>query len=253
MTVSPTNDQIATAMRSFLLAVLPSTGSGGNPVQVILAQPNRVPEPSSADFVVMTPLRMERLETNFDSFFDAVFTGYISGTTMHITAVDPRFNVPIVVGSVVSGVNITSGTTVTAVLSGAGGIGTYTVTPSQTVGSETISTGAKTLQIALKCTMQLDFHSANDTDAGDMANTVSTLFRDEYGTNLFANQSPNYGVVPLYADDPAQRPFYNGEQQIEWRWVIDALLQCNVVVSVPQQYTDSVTVTPINVLAQYGP
>jgi len=35
---------------------------------IIRAQDNRVPEPTAADFVVMTPIRRERLSTNIDTF-----------------------------------------------------------------------------------------------------------------------------------------------------------------------------------------
>ena len=71
------------------------------------------------------------------------FTGYISGTTLTISAIGSG---TLQVGQVISGTGIASGTTVTALGSGSGGIGTYTVSISQTVASSgsqiTISTGA---------------------------------------------------------------------------------------------------------------
>jgi hypothetical protein len=91
------------------------------------------------------------------------------------------------------------------------------------------------------------------SDAGDMAVTVSTLLRDEYGANQFANQSPHYDVTPLYADDARQLPFINDQQQYEWRWVVEALLQANVVVSVPMQFADVVGIEVISVEAEYAP
>jgi hypothetical protein len=48
-------------------------------------------------------------------------------------------------------------------------------------------------------------------------------------------------------------PFTNAENQSEWRWVLDAELQVNQVISVPQQYADAVTPTLISVDAVYPP
>lgn len=246
MIPSPTQSNVYQQLRSFLLSVLPAG------VVVVPAQQNRVPEPAGVAFVVMSSIRQERLETNVDSYSDGKFTGSISGTVMTITAVDPKFpNALIGVGSVVSAVGAAVGTTVIAILTGAGQIGTYTVSPSQAVGSGTISTGTKQIMMPTKHTIQLDFHSADLSSAGDMAATVSALFRDEFAVQQFANQSPGYGVAPLYADDPRQMPWINDQQQVEWRWIVEALLQSNIVVQVPQQFADSVVLTPVSVDAKY--
>ena len=61
-----------------------------------------------------------------------VYTGYISGTTLTVTAISSGF---VGVGSVITGSGITTGTTISAYLSGTGGVGTYTVSISQTAGS----------------------------------------------------------------------------------------------------------------------
>ena len=76
-----TQSQIMTALRSVLLAILPSG------VAVIQAQDNLVPEPAGSDFVVMTPLMRTRLETNVDAYADAAFTGSVAGTTLTVSAV----------------------------------------------------------------------------------------------------------------------------------------------------------------------
>lgn len=60
------------------------------------------------------------------------FTGYISGTTMTISAVGSG---ALAVGQVIAGSGVASGTTITAFGSGTGGTGTYIVSISQTVGS----------------------------------------------------------------------------------------------------------------------
>jgi len=60
------------------------------------------------------------------------FTGYISGTTLTISAVTSG---TLSVGQVISGTGVASGTTITALGTGTGGVGNYTVSISQTVGS----------------------------------------------------------------------------------------------------------------------
>lgn len=247
LTPAPTQSNLLAALRSFLTAVLPSG------VEVVVGQINRVPEVIGDNFVIMTPIRQRRIETNVDTYQDAVFTGSIAGTTLTVTAVNPNFSGRLAVGSILFGAGLAANTTITALGTGTGGAGTYTVTPSQTIGSETVAAGMQAIMQPTEVTVQLDFHSIDDSAAGDMAQTVSTLFRDAFAVDQFANQSPNYGVVPLLADDARQMPFFNDQQQVEWRWVVEALLQSNVVVSVPQQFADSVDLTVIDVDAAYAP
>lgn len=66
----------------------------------------------------------------------ATFTGSISGTTLTVTALTGG---TIAVGQVISGTGITAGTSITALGTGAGNVGTYTVSVSQTVASTTIT------------------------------------------------------------------------------------------------------------------
>lgn len=70
------------------------------------------------------------------------FTGSISGTTLTVSAVT---NGLLQVGQVISGTGVTSGTTITAALTGTGGTGTYTVSVSQTVSSTGISGTIRTI------------------------------------------------------------------------------------------------------------
>ena len=68
----------------------------------------------------------------------AVLTGSISTTTLTVTVASG----PIRRGAVLSGAGVTAGTTIVAQLTGdPNGIGTYTVSASQTVGSEAMTTG----------------------------------------------------------------------------------------------------------------
>jgi hypothetical protein len=241
ISLSLTQSQIQTALGLFLLSVLPAG------VGVFEAQDNRVPEPEGTDFVIMTTIRRERLETNIDEYADVLFTGSISGTTMDVSAVSYG---EIAVGNSVFGVGVTAGTTVTELGTGTGGEGTYTISPSQTVASEQLAAGVVNVLQPTMITVQLDFHSANVGDSANMAQTVSTMFRDIYATEFFA--ATGYDVAPLYADDPRQMPFQNAEQQFETRWIVEAHLQANQIVEgIPQQFADEVSIGFVEVETSY--
>lgn len=70
-------------------------------------------------------------------------TGSISGTTLTVTAVSTPVitggSTYIYIGAILSGGSIISGTKVTGYISGSGGVGTYSIDKSQTVGSQTIN------------------------------------------------------------------------------------------------------------------
>jgi len=69
----------------------------------------------------------------------AVFRGSISGTTLTVTSVSSG---TIGVGQQVFGIGVSNETVITALGSGSGGVGTYTVNISQTVGAEALSSSA---------------------------------------------------------------------------------------------------------------
>jgi hypothetical protein len=62
----------------------------------------------------------------------AVFTGSISGTTLTVTAIT---NGTIAINQALFGINVTQATVITALGTGTGGIGTYTINQSQSVAS----------------------------------------------------------------------------------------------------------------------
>ena len=77
----------------------------------------------------------------------ANFYGYISGSTLTVTAVTTG---TIAVGQTIAGTGISSGTTITALGSGAGGVGTYTISVSQSVGATmTASLSGTTLTVTV--------------------------------------------------------------------------------------------------------
>lgn len=69
----------------------------------------------------------------------AIFTGSISGTTLTVTSV---LSGTIAVGQAIFGNGIAQNTVITALGTGSGGVGTYTVSDSQTVASTTINSTA---------------------------------------------------------------------------------------------------------------
>jgi hypothetical protein len=67
----------------------------------------------------------------------ATFTGAIAGTTLTVSAV---VSGTIAIGATLVGAGVTAGTTITGILTGTGGTGTYTVSTTQTVASEAMTT-----------------------------------------------------------------------------------------------------------------
>lgn len=229
--MTPTQSDVLTVLRAFLLAVLPG-------LEVVLAQVNRVPEPKGSDFVTMTPLFQNRLSTNVDTYQDCAFTGSIADATLTVSAVALG---TIEVGATLFGAGIALGTTIAALGSGTGGVGTYTVSQAQSVGAEPMASGTEAILQPTRMTVQLDVHGPN---SADNAQTVSTLFRDAYATTFFDGS----GVSPFYADDPKQMPFENDQSQVEERWTLDAVMQSNsTITNLPQQFADQLQASVVDV------
>lgn len=157
-------DDIFTALRGFLLAVLPAG------TEVLQTQQNRVPQPRGPNYVMMT--------ASGRSFQSSSYRLYRSA--------DDQVDIA-------------------------------------------RSTAAG---------FQLDFYGPLSSD---YAQRFATLFRDDYGFVWFAANAPAVG--PLYCDDGSQMPLTNGEKQYEARWMIQAMLQVNPIVSTPMQFADRVDVT----------
>jgi len=227
--IAPSERATLIALRNFLLAILPSG------VPVIRAQVNRVPEPLSPDFVLMTPLRRERLATNTDAWTDIKLFAAIAGSQLTVATIEGG---DLLVGSPLFGVSVATGSTITAFGTGAGGVGTYSVSPSQTVSQDWLAAGLKSVLTPTEYTVQLDVHGPGSADA---AQQIASLLRDEFATQFFTAANP--AIAPLYATDPRQMPFVNAEEQIELRWIVEAHLQAQFTATVPLQFADVVTVT----------
>jgi hypothetical protein len=158
----------------------------------------------------------------------------------------------VLVGATVFGAGVSANTQITAQGTGTGGVGTYVVSPSQTVGSGVLSSGATVLQQNSISVVQIDCHSGDET-AGDLAQIISTSFRDPTAVDFFAGlAAPLNQVAPLYADDPRFVPFRNEADKIEWRYVLEARMQVNQSVLLPQQFMDAAVVVVESVEATFG-
>lgn len=239
VSIDLTGNQILSALRNFMLAQLD--------VGFILyrTQANRVPPPKGSDYGLLTPLRLPRLGTNVEGYKDNAFTGSITGAIMTITAVIAG---AIAVGSQIMGNSVTS-TSVLSFGSGTGGEGTYNMDVSQTVADgTTLSCGQKTEQEPQQCEIQIDFYGPN---AQDNATKIATLFRSTVATEYFVGLG--LALSPLYAGDPAQGPFIDGEMEFEDRWRFDCVLQSGPIISVPQQFFDQIQVGLKEIDAEYPP
>lgn len=235
--LSLTESVILKTLRVFLEGILPAG------VVVQKAQVNRVAEPASPDFVLMTPTLRIPLSTSVGQDSDVKFTGSITAGLLTVTHVDCG---ALIVGSTIFGTNVADGTVVASFGTGTGGVGTYHVTPSQTVGSETMSAGTLDLSQSVQVKVQLDVHGPN---SADNAQRISTVLRSAYAARQF--KATGNAVAPLYASEPRQTPFANDQQQTEFRWIVDADLVAKPVVSVPQEFFDSANIGASDVDADF--
>lgn len=232
ITVAPTQRDANTALRAFVLSLLPG-------IECIRGQVNRVPEPRVPDFVVTWPIIRGRVATNVDSYDDCRFTASIAGTVMSVSNVS--FGI-IEVGARVFGSGLSGTVLVTGTLSGTGGTGTYSVSPAQALSSRVLATGVMNSAQSTELTIQMDVHGPA---SADNAQILSTMLRDDYANLAFQRAGfPN--VTTLYASDPRQVPFINAESQYEDRWIVEAHLHVYAIVSdIPQEFMDQAVIDPI--------
>jgi hypothetical protein len=181
VSIDITETYILSALRSYLISVLPSG------TEVVKGQINRVPAPTSPSYVVMTMMMRERLDTTTDTYQDNVTTGF------------------------------------------------------------------QYSQVSTEFTIQCDFHGLT---SGDMAQIVSTLFRDHSANDFFSTVTVggvNMTCQPLYTSDPRQMPFYDDQGQVEYRQSVDICLQANPTVTQVQQFAASLQVGVFQVDATYPP
>lgn len=274
VSVSPNQTSLFTVLGTFLTSILP------NGVEVFQSQVNRVPQPKGNDFVLMTPMSRKRFETNTDFLNDCLFNASISGGILEVDS--------IVFGSIILpvtlfGPTVVPGTIIIQQLGGGDPIGQFAIgesaigggIPAAPIGQFAIgqspigqsgalasyqlsivqdgpqgkySCGTKLAYMPTEIGVQLDVFGPS---SAENAQIISTLFRDEFAYDFI--QGLNTDISPLHADDPRQMPFINDQAQYENRWMVEALLQVNETVTVPQQFADSVVIGLINVDERYPP
>lgn len=225
-----TEYDIFVSLRSFIMGVIPG-------VECVRGLVNRVDEPQADNFIVITPIMRERLEWNTETYADVETLAFTTLTVPSIGAVltDSTLAASGKVLSV-SGLNVTLGSiggryfTAGDVIAGVGTV-------------INVAFGGRSLTQPTKITMQMDVHGPL---SADNAQILTTLLRDQYAVDALAPT-----CAPLYASDPDQLPFINGEDQVEERWSIDAVLQANIVVVIPVQFAGALTIGLIDVDAVY--
>lgn len=122
----------------------------------------------------------------------ASVTGSISGTTLTVTAVGSG---ALTVGQTLSGSGVTAGTKITALGTGTGGTGTYTVSASQTVASTTV-TAAGAVSTAFASSTGNGTMGAVTLSAGAKAGAYKLVIV-EPGTDVgtFVVEDPDGGFV----------------------------------------------------------
>jgi hypothetical protein len=235
MAISITQGQINSALGDFITLI---TG-----IPAVVGQVNRVPS-LLGDYAEFWPLSRPRLSTNLESPADSKFTATIAGTLMTVSAMDPNpnLNAPIGLNSVIFGVGLAANTVVVAPPgTGTGGVGTYTVSPSQTISTpQVMAAGSIVIEEDVEVVVQVDVHGPASAENASMLNAI---FRSSYA----ADQLEPLGISPFYADDPRQVPFITAAAEYEYRWTVDLHMQVNLLVSIPMQFADAVVLTVANI------
>lgn len=116
----------------------------------------------------------------------------------------------------------------------------------RTTYADVPSGGTMTLTRPTQWTAQIDCYGDG---AQDMALAICIALRSSYGCNALKAS----GAQPLYTGEPRQLPFITGEDQYLERWSVDAVLQFNPSITVPQQFADQLRVDFVEVDTKYPP
>ena len=231
---SPSRDDYYTALRAFLLTILPDG------IEVVQKQDNRVPQPTGFDFVTLNEVGRRRLSTNVTTYADCTFSGLVQGSTL--TVMQIRLG-RVEIGARLLGGGVQDGTAVQAQLSGrpgANGVYALSAVQQSPISGASLSTGAALIAQPTEITIQVDVYGPGSSDN---TTTITTLLRPEYASLWFARQGwTARGIDVLDIGEPRQMPFIDGEAQYEDRWSFDVKLQANQVTSPSQDFADAVSV-----------
>jgi hypothetical protein len=152
---------------------------------------------TGAEFYDITPIRTTLTTPATDNCVQTGFsgTGSISGTTLTITAVTSG---ALIVGSTIS-TGAAAGTYIVSFISGAGGVGTYEVSISQTVASTTIATAvsrALTFKVTSNGCVVGDYITVSGaTTVGGLATDV--INQEHVVTAVLTITNPNDTIVTI--------------------------------------------------------
>ena len=230
MIVTPSQEDIFTALRVVLLRLTPDGA------EVVQGNDNEVTVPQAPDYVVMTILRRERLATNVVTWRDCTLVGSAEGGLLTVQQVTLG---ALAADRTLYGTGFDPDPTVVAIH----GDGTATLSRPLTFTARPLAAGALALQQRTRLVMQLDIHSDDLSRASDTAQVIATVLRDDAGVQML--RVSGHPITPLHADDPKQIPFVNAEGQYESRYVVEAHLQADQTLLLPQQFMDRVDVDRI--------
>lgn len=225
--VALTETKVFEAIRGYLLTRLP-------PLEIVRGRDNRVPQPRGPEYVVVTPIMRNRLATTIEITSDIIITASIAGTQMTVTDIDGGALVP---GNAIWGG--LPGTRITSFGTGIGGVGSYTIAPSQTVPPDTLLyAGQMAAQMDTDLGVQIDTYGRQSADNSQI---INTLLRSTDACDYF--DRTGLPLAPLYCDDaiPAN-PFVPAESQYENRWITTAHFHLVGLVTIEQQFADTVAV-----------
>lgn len=128
----------------------------------------------------------------FGSGYPAAFTGSIAATTLTVTAVGSG---ALAINQIVYGPGVIKGTKITAFGTGTGGTGTYTITPSQTVGSTLMTSFGGNLYNTMDPMFHFDRHLPGGPDELPTAIPVNVGSTNQIGTALSFSRSDHVHAI----------------------------------------------------------
>lgn len=270
VSISLTETAIFTATIS-VLNTFGLVGASGTTIPIIRGQVNRTPAPKVQDYAVLWPLWRGRISFNVDVVADNIIAGSIASNVLTVTSVSSTssgagfggfmfgvngFDAPYGIASVpgvvpvglpLYGNGVATGCTILSQISGTpGGIGTYSVSATPNVASGLFYAGTNTLWQPIETVIQCDIHGPI---SADNAQRVTTLWWDQFAVSAFAAAGAD--ISPLYTSEPRQIPFVNDQDQWEERWSLELHMQANPLLTVTQQFADTLQLTVESVEATY--
>jgi hypothetical protein len=99
------------------------------------------------------------------------------------------------------------------------------------------NTGSENYRAATRWHMQIDCYG---DQAGENAQLISKMFKTNYACLALA--SSGVDMAPLYATEPRNLQFINGEQQYERRFSFELVGQYNPIISVPLEFANELVI-----------